>query len=497
MKRLFLVLFAFVFAACTNDPDPADKDLTLDVRQADSLTTSQLPFTYLLTAQSDGKPLAEADVFVQENAAARESIGKTRSDGTITFTETELSGAMGEWTKYTFSASKAGHKTATVTRHLKFEMGLAISVVDTTIAAPGDEVGISIVVTAGAVGTTDVTLHVKDHRSGFTTPVPTTNGAGIYNYQVPFAGSADYRFTITAVKPGFTPASRDFVIRSVAPVRKLAGFGMTSLNSTSIALTWDPIPDYDQDYAINVYNGATFVRSWSGLDTRAVIDGLQPGIVYTFRALVDGVETEYGNWATAKRLPFETNGTQTIRLWEIAAEDATTGAGLIISPNGLRVVNTQSSESHLVDVVLGSDFIDPTIPIYLVSPGVQGSGIVVGKTTRFATPFLITGGLDKDFYTASVAGLFNDNFNSVDILQNGTPEQYSLVIPTLLEDENDVKSYARIEIVPQATGQLFGRSGQFYFVDLKVSYQTLKNTGYVGRPRLHKAESVRRSTRAK
>jgi hypothetical protein len=490
MNRLLVLLFAFFLAACTNDPEPAPKDLDLSASQADSVYTQIVPFVYDLKVESENKPLADAEISLQIDAAAKKAIGKTGADGSLHYSTTGFSSVIGQYVKLVFTATKPGHETSTLTKFLRFDQALTITIADTFTAEPGQALTIPISVGAGAIATPDITVNVLDHSTNNTISLTASNGSTGFVYLVPTSGPRLLRFTATASKTGYIAATKDFYVRRNVIPRKLEGFGMTSLNSTSIGLVWDPVEGYSEPYVVNVYTGGEKIKTLSVTTTETAITGLEPNRLYSFGVEVDGEEKSYGQWATAKRLPFEANGTQTVRLWETAAENTTRHSGLILSADGMSTAATTSNESSKINMVLATQF-SAQAPVSLVSPGVIGSGLPFGKSTTFSeVSYYVIGGLDKDYYTGSIASLFSMGYNELILDQRDEPRtDVALVLPVLLTDKDNDVNYARLEVLMQPNGQPFGFDNGNAFIDLRASYQTMTNVGYAGRPRSRRFEA--------
>lgn len=259
----------------------------------------------------------------------------------------------------------------------------------------------------------------------------------------------------------------------------------TALSSTSIRVRWSGGTTSDQVVATPTGGGtAVTVNSSNGV---ATITGLTLGQTYSIKVTNADGESGALTWAPARRWPFETNGSQTVRLYSTGAPLPTQPSGLIFDASGIQTVSIRSSDSDDIDVVLAFNE-DENVPVSLVSPGVDGSGIYDGKNTIFGDDaFLVDGGLDNDFYGTPIQNLFTDNRNGTDVERRagGSAELgWSKIILVKAQSGSNVH-YARIELVPQSNGQLFGEESTYEFVDLRVSYQTIPNAGYVGRPQRH------------
>jgi hypothetical protein len=259
----------------------------------------------------------------------------------------------------------------------------------------------------------------------------------------------------------------------------------TSLSSTSIKVRWDKSTSSD-DVIVTPTSGGTAVTLTSA-NGAATITGLTLGQTYTIQIKNDNGSSSILTWAPARRWPSEANPSQTVRVYSTGAAAPNKPSGLIFNGTEIRAVSIRSADSDNIDLVVAFNAAIDT-PISFVSPGVFGSGIETGKQTLFGDEnYVVAGGLDNDFYTGSITGLFSDGNNAVDIVRRllgssaiGLP----LIVLARTQESGNVH-YARIELVPQPDGQAFGVEDTYEFVDLKISYQTIPNAGYVGRPQAH------------
>lgn len=276
----------------------------------------------------------------------------------------------------------------------------------------------------------------------------------------------------------------------------VAGLSATAVSATAVNVRWTGGSATDTLVATaggnaNTYTGVTTEVIDGTTYYKAQATGLTIGTDYSFTVRnSSGTSANSVTWSPATRWP--ANGS-TVRLYSTAAPAAIGPSGLIIENSGISAVSTIGAEKDRIDVVLGWND-DPAKPVALLSPGVNGSGVFNGFETKFAAepigPSLVKGGLDADYYTASLAGQFstaNPNAVNIETLNSAkAAENYSLIVPFRSTAGGEVH-YGRIELIPQAgTGQNYGVivSGgkQYEFVDVRVSYQTVPNSGYVGRP---------------
>jgi hypothetical protein len=272
----------------------------------------------------------------------------------------------------------------------------------------------------------------------------------------------------------------------------VTGLSANAHSSTAINARWEG--GSATDTLVATANGVEFrsasvqtVTSGGTTFHAATVSGLTLGTDYVLTVRNASGTSSSLSWAPATRWPSEANTTQTVRLFSTAAPLASQPSGLVIDVDGITAISTESADSASVDVVLGYNA-SSSAPIALLSPGVDGSGIIIGKRTNFAVPFNVAGGLDNDYYTGPVTGLItvgSTGITAVDIVNRPAGSEAlntSVIVPFVTGDNR----YGRIELVPQADGQVYGTmtsgSKTFEYVDLKVSYQTQVGKGYVARP---------------
>jgi hypothetical protein len=270
----------------------------------------------------------------------------------------------------------------------------------------------------------------------------------------------------------------------------ISNLSATARSATSIGVRWENGTASDS-VVVTAVGGTTPVivaATAAGEFNKAVVNGLTVGTDYTISVRNANGTSSSITYSPATRWPADGS---TVRLYSTAAPASVGPSGLIIENTGIRVVSTESAaDSNSIDVVLGWND-NAAKPVSLVSPGVEGSGVFNGMETKFISPFLVAGGLNEDYYTGSIVGLFTagPTFNAVDVETLSAADAakaYSLIAPFRSTAGGEVH-YGRIELVPQAaTGQPYGvlvvGGKQYEFVDVKVSYQSVANSGYVGRP---------------
>lgn len=213
----------------------------------------------------------------------------------------------------------------------------------------------------------------------------------------------------------------------------------------------------------------------------AVAGGLALGTNYVF-TVRNAAGTSAGSitWSPATRWPGATTSTQ---IWSTADPLPNHPSGLIIDATGITGASTNGATKDQIDIVLGFNS-DPNTPVSILSPGIDGSGIITTKRTFFGKPYNVAGGLDKDYYTAPITSLISTTgptaYNAVDLTMrtDAAVKGTSLIIPFLTDDGH----FGRIELLPNATtGQVFTTEGGIESVQVRVSYQTQQNVGYVAR----------------
>jgi hypothetical protein len=227
---------------------------------------------------------------------------------------------------------------------------------------------------------------------------------------------------------------------------------------------------------------------------KAVATGLTLNNNYAFNVR-NSAGTSAGSitWAPATRWPGASTSTQ---IWSTADPSPAHPSGLIIDASGITPMSVNDAARKAeIDVVLAANDLTqmPGIPVSILSPGINGSGIITDKRTFFGTPYNVAGGLDNDYYTAPITTLISTTganaFNAVDLSTRtdaavlGT----SLIIPFLTDDGH----YGRIELMPGSTGQVYTTAGGIESVQVRVSYQTQANNGYVARGTVRNGSTVR------
>ena len=266
----------------------------------------------------------------------------------------------------------------------------------------------------------------------------------------------------------------------------VTGLSANARSATEVNVRWTGGSAFD-----------TLVATANGVETRAtsiqtetvggvtyhsgVVGSLALGTNYVFTVRNDaGTSANSLTWSPATRWPNATGSTQ---IWSTADPSPNHPSGLIIDATGITPASVNGAAKDQIDVVLGFNA-DPNTPVSILSPGIDGSGIITTKRTFFGTPFNVAGGLDKDYYTAPITSLISTTganaYNAVDLTMrtDAAVKGTSLIIPFLTDDGH----YGRIELVPNAsTGQIFTTEGGIESVQIRVSYQTQQNVGYVAR----------------
>lgn len=277
----------------------------------------------------------------------------------------------------------------------------------------------------------------------------------------------------------------------------IATLSATSLANNGIRVRWTAGTSTDTVYvtsggALPIKNSEVRTQVIQGTTYYLVdIPGLATGGVYTIQVRNDDGVSNSIQWAPAFR-------TETFRLWETAAPIAVGASGVVFNNDGtFNVVSTESADSVNVDLVLatennaGSD-----VFVALVSPSVTSrSGIQDGNSTVFAdSVYLVSnaGGsaLDNDFYTGPLSNLMStangQNLNR----RTGTAISTNDAVIAIIRTEDN--HYARIEIIPQSNGQLYGADANGYkFTDIRMSFQTAQGVPYAARPVAREAEKLR------
>jgi hypothetical protein len=496
LSKLAALLLLLTLAACTNDPEPERNTMlvvTSDV--ADSTINPTLPVTFDLLVREGGTAVQGATVIVtRPNGVSDTLLTKTNANGTLRFIDKPFSGTYNQWVTYAFRAMKEGSKTSTrYVRHLKVAPPLTVRVADTTIVPSGQNARVSLTVFRdGTIPLPFAVVRVINEPGDMVINQP-TNAAGEVIFEMPTDGvfTGVRHFRAIASMEGFASSDTVHFYINVTKVTldPEVQLYFNSLGRNKVGVQWDPDPDI-QLLTVNMYSSAsddTPIHSQTVTSgNRVIIENSQLDGVKWFGVSVNGnpEKPERYSWAPAILMPVETSGEQTVRLWESEAPQHYGGAGLIITPNGLQTIPHTSGQTSLIDLVL-AEYPDggDELPVALVSPGTDLSGIIDGKRTMFAAFYWdIVGGLQEDYYQTSLEGMIptgEDAFNTMVIAKRGAPDPSSYsVLPVILDGGH----YARIEIVPQPNGQIFGIQDSFHFIDIRVSYQPQANVPYAGRP---------------
>lgn len=271
-----------------------------------------------------------------------------------------------------------------------------------------------------------------------------------------------------------------------------SGLQFSARSSTSIAVQWTRnTKDVGTDI-VTVTNATTgtliTTQNVASPASSVILTGLNPDITYNIKVATSNDDAVTSKWATAYRLPGDNgSSTSSIRIYETA--DNTNGhfSGLVLNTANPHAASTVGGEANSIDFVLAStkNVMQNCPPpcLSLASPSVtRYTGINLGRFTTFGnTASLIPGGLDNDFYSAPISINTLDSITTYDIYDS--TRSGSVVIPFLTADNH----YGRLEIMQQPQNQgnkLYGTDPAtgFYYIDVRVSYQSELGQGYVGRP---------------
>lgn len=266
---------------------------------------------------------------------------------------------------------------------------------------------------------------------------------------------------------------------------KPSNLQVTSISATEIKARWQRgAGDVGVDtlIATPVGGGAEMkvVTAKSASDTSATLSGLSVGTQYDITVAAHGTNgrTAAIRWATATR-------SGVITLYETADNTAGHNSGLVLGANNetsstAHSASTIGAEKLDIDLVLATDN-SLTLPfLSLQGADVTGSGIPGGRVTRLGNNyFIVAGGLDFDFYAASIASEFTLGVNFFPVLG-------AVSNPIILLVKTADNHYARVEIVPQSSGFLWKDvvvgSNSYRAIDVIVSYQPTTGVAYAGRP---------------
>ena len=254
----------------------------------------------------------------------------------------------------------------------------------------------------------------------------------------------------------------------------------TSISGTQIKARWHRASDdvgVDTLIAVPV-GGGTEVKATttaSSTDSMATVSGLTTGVSYNLYVAAQGTAGRTGPivWMTANRFG-------PITLYETADNTAGDYSGLDLSTG--TALSTIGGQADQIDIVLATDN-GAGVPypyLSLQAADVAGSGIPgTTRLTRFGNNYyIVDGGLNNDFYSASFASEISTvNYINIDSTMH---------TPIILLAKTADLNYARIEIMKQANGYLWKdvtRGANTYrAIDVMVSYQPTVGIGIASRP---------------
>ena len=278
-----------------------------------------------------------------------------------------------------------------------------------------------------------------------------------------------------------TGCSSNTAAPTVVKVVAASGLKALSADATSIKVVWTrDASDLGVDTVQAESNGAPVVVTSTGKS--ATLTGLTAGVEYRITVRNSAGSSPALTWMTAVR-------TNNIRIYQVSA--AGMPNALLLGPGGAKAVSVQTPPGT-ADFVLDDNTNHPQI----TSP----SGLSFEAASQFdpalfdasidTVPHFVYGGLDNDYASA---GYTDDRISMVGnayYLPNdaGYTAKGSRVLIVRTHDDH----LAKIEIVAQASGMLYGLSGQNKFVILNVSYQVMPGEPYASRPHLRYGARVPR-----
>jgi hypothetical protein len=266
---------------------------------------------------------------------------------------------------------------------------------------------------------------------------------------------------------------------------KPSGLEVTSISATQIKARWTRASDdvgVDTLIAVPVGGGVEMkaTTTASSTDNTATVGGLVTGVSYNLYVAAQGTAGRTGPvvWMTAVRFGSEATP---LRIWETADNTPGHFSGLILStgvPTSILAANKND-----IDVVLAIDNSLPAPGLALQGADVQGSGGLNRKTRFGNNYYIVAAGLNGDYYTTSFASEIKNSSDpsAVNFVPIPPAASDPIIILTRTADNN----YARIEVVKQSNGLLWGEdatAAKNRFIDVVVSYQTTNNVGMAGRP---------------
>ena len=202
--------------------------------------------------------------------------------------------------------------------------------------------------------------------------------------------------------------------------------------------------------------------------------GLTAGAAYTFAVNTTGMASTPITWAGATR-------SATVRIFETADPSATDYSGLSLIVGSVKAYSAGHSSLDLakIDMVL---YTDPSSAstLTLVSAGASGSGIQPSMPGVRMCSFndnsvLVAGGLDNDYYSSDLKGLFSVPVNNAADIPAGVSSE--LIVRVVTSDKN----YTRVEVMKQSDGTLIGGTTGSRYIDVTVSEQATASLPYAAR----------------
>ncbi len=254
-----------------------------------------------------------------------------------------------------------------------------------------------------------------------------------------------------------------------------------SLSATSVGLKWVGAVPTGFKYHVswtNVGGSSTGEKTVTTEPLSTVVEGLTAGTEYTFSVVFENAAGDQSlattiNWAPANR--YTQDGAAVIRIYEKAAPTGK-GSGLILDPALGGPKNQSVASGDLANIQLAAD--------------VQGNTFSIGpaKAPEFETVFANWASfpnnvqISDDYYpatsldtwysTSSLASLFTTNSKNAFVsVPNQLADSKGMAFAVRIGTGTpNTFKYARVLVVPDASGLLVRNDGNNYVV-LHVSFQ--------------------------
>lgn len=265
-----------------------------------------------------------------------------------------------------------------------------------------------------------------------------------------------------------------------------------SLSATSVGLSWAASTTTGATYKVSWANGSTSVGSADVSTTTHTVSGLTEGTAYVFTVVaVDADDNESDpvtvTWAPAARYTNDQDAGGVIRIYERSAPTGK-GTGLVLTPDldgprNVSVAGTIGTNPDLANVHLIAD-VNAGTGTFTIGPS-KASAFddftnysLFPNNVQVSDNYVVTSGLDNWYESASLANMFTTNNKEAFVIQNQQTGNQGVGFAVRMgTGVSGQFRYARIFVVPGASGQLIQNDGNNYVV-LHVSFQNVAGVPY-------------------